>query len=153
MNAKYPKIVDGRESLDPKPKVVYMEIDPVTGEITQEGVRPPMSAQEIHRLSTNRFNDYDGHDGSDDDDFDVEEYEDTLIPELSPYQDGFVDRYGPSEAQAIKTLQKAGYAVMKPAGDPEPTPTSDPRIDSNPKPKKPPKLPPAGSVPEVAEGD
>lgn len=106
----------GREILDPRPKVVFMSIDPESGEVTRDGKIPPMSVEDILNRATRRFDQAYGFDEGDyeDDDFDVDEY-DGSIPTVSPYQDGFVDSHGLSETQAIKHLVKAGYAVSKPS--------------------------------------
>lgn len=148
---RFPRLNEkGQEILDSKPVVVYMEINEETGEVIQEGRPRPPSLQETLQRAINRptYDEYDWYDDEEDEDairngdhgnFDMPEQE-GRIPILSPHQEGFVDRYGMSEPEAIKALVKAGYKVEKPA---EPS-TEDP----SPVAKKPAKGAPKQQAPE-----
>lgn len=120
-----PRLPDGRETLDERPTVVYMQFDEDTGEVTREGRPMPMTVEQLYNQSVARNLAFDEYADEDDDDFDEPEYDDTLIPELTPHQEGFIERYGPSEAAAMKILKKAGYAVVAPDED-IPSETSSP---------------------------
>lgn len=103
----------GRETLDPKPKVAYAQINPETGEVLRDGKMPPRSLAETIAAATSRnFPDvwYEGDE--DDSDFNAPDDSDP-IPTLSPHQEGFVDAMGISVEAAVKTLQKRGYSVLK----------------------------------------
>lgn len=125
---RYPRLdTRGHEVLDPKPTVIYMRIDPNTGEVLQEGrPRPPTLEHTIHRsLVRNFMGDDSFYDADDENDFDEPE-NDGSIPLHSPHSEGFTESVGMSEAQAIKTLKKAGK-LPPDFGNPKPAPAKPPK--------------------------
>lgn len=108
-NPKNPRLsVRGHELLDPRPKVVFMSIDPDTGEILSEGrPRPPSLADTLAR-STGRFDDQPGYVyDADDGEFDEPE-NDGSYPDHTPFTEGFYESMSISEQKAVKLLKKAG---------------------------------------------
>lgn len=117
--AKYPRLdpLTGREKLDPKPKVLFMEISE-DGEVLQEGKRRPMSLKDtVERIA--RTSDYDPYDY--DPNEDIQDYEDD--PDEVPTKARVATALSQSRkvdehVGAIKLLQKAGYAISKAPKEP-----------------------------------
>lgn len=108
----------GFEKLDPKPVTVYAVIDPQTGEVLKDGRPRPASLEEtINRALRFGGNVHLDEGDENDDDFDMDDSDDHHLPLHSPHTEGFVDAMGVSVPDAIKQLQKSGYAVYKPKND------------------------------------
>lgn len=157
MGRKNPNINDkGQEVLDPKPVVVFMEINEETGEVITEGRPRPQTLQQLVEGSADRNALMWDYGDEEDDDYDVED--DALyagsIPDLSPHQEGFLEKYAPSTPDMIKALVKAGYSVTKPAGESEDEPPVAKKSSKGRAPQKagePEGDPASGGAPEPAE--